>query len=91
MSSLRIMLAELIKVSATPKEVLRLGFLCFGILGFLQAIGRTDLVGVEPVIGLWQSFGLSLVCLVLLEVYGRLQRKGYLEEQEDLARKVVNE
>ena len=79
---------DLVK-TATPKEALRLGFLAFGVLGFLQAFGRTDLVGAEPTIGMWSSLGISLLCLVLLEVYTSIQRRAHLAEQAAVAADAV--
>lgn len=74
---------EFLKHGATPKEALRYGFLCFGLLGFLQVAGRQDLVGAEPVFGPWVSLGLALFCLVLLEFYSYLRRRWAIEDTED--------
>jgi len=75
---------QLLKTAATPKEALRLGFLAFGVLGFLQMAGRADLVGADPMFGPGASIALSILCLVLLEVYTYVQRGMHLEEQAEL-------
>ena len=80
---------DLLKVAATPKEFLRLGVIGFGLLGFLQVAGRPDLVGAEPILGPYVSLGLSLTCLVILEILTYFQRRWHLEDQEKVAEVAV--